>query len=185
MATGRISVAPGETIQSAEWGNPLWDHSVMCFATTADRTAQFPSPQEGSLTWIEDVNRLQVRRAGAWVNVALDINESGWVSTAAVAGFTGDTIYAMHAGTVTWSCRYQKTATTASNVDVAIQTLPSWARPSASIYFAGVWFLASTYGTESVRFRIDTDGQVNLQAFSIAGLSVLAGSVTYPVVFSS
>lgn len=65
-ATGRIVVAPGQTIESAAWGNPVWDHSVQCFASAADRTSQFPVPHEGAMTFLEDTHWLYVYAAGDW-----------------------------------------------------------------------------------------------------------------------
>lgn len=69
MATGRKVVAPGQTIESAAWGNPLWDHSVQAFVSAADRGSQFPAPHEGALTYLEDLDDLEVRAAGAWHKV--------------------------------------------------------------------------------------------------------------------
>ncbi|HEY7487132.1 MAG TPA: hypothetical protein VH912_21935 [Streptosporangiaceae bacterium] len=69
MPTGRIQVAPGQTIVSAGWGNPLWDHSVQAFASAADRDNQFPAPQPGAMSFTEDTKTLWVFVSGAWVPV--------------------------------------------------------------------------------------------------------------------
>ena len=67
MATGRKTVAPGQTIAS-EWGNLVWDQSVQDFASAADRTTQFPAPKPGNMTWLEDVKRLEIWSGTAWLD---------------------------------------------------------------------------------------------------------------------
>jgi hypothetical protein len=68
-------------IQSAEWGNPLWDQSVQCFNSAADRTAQYPAPHTGSLSWLEDIKQLQLWNGAAWTSVADTYGgtEQAWV----------------------------------------------------------------------------------------------------------
>jgi hypothetical protein len=67
---GRVQVAPGQVIQSSQWGNPLWDQSVQCFASAADRATQYPAPHEGSLSFLADTSRLDKFTGGAWAAVA-------------------------------------------------------------------------------------------------------------------
>jgi hypothetical protein len=71
VATGRKTVVVGQVIDPVVWGNPLWDQSVQCFANDADRTAQYPVAQrhEGAVSWLEDVDALQVWLNGAWANL--------------------------------------------------------------------------------------------------------------------
>ena len=64
--TGRVQVSPGQTISSASWGNPVWDQSINCFATTADRDTQWPTPHEGSECYTVDTGSPWVYRSGAW-----------------------------------------------------------------------------------------------------------------------
>lgn len=59
MATGRKQVAPGQVIQSAEWGNPVWDQSVQCFANAADRANQWPQPHAGAVWYLADTRQWQ------------------------------------------------------------------------------------------------------------------------------
>lgn len=66
MATGRQTVAPGQTIAS-QWGNLVWDQSIQDFASGADRTTQFPTPKPGNATWLEDVKGLQVWDGTRWL----------------------------------------------------------------------------------------------------------------------
>lgn len=74
-ATGRITVAPGQTVASS-WGNTVFDQSVMCFASAADRDNQYPSAARhpGAIVYVEDVKQLQVWDGAAWrqVPVAAD-----------------------------------------------------------------------------------------------------------------
>jgi hypothetical protein len=64
--TGRKQIAPGQIIASAGWGNPLWDQSVQCFNSAADRAAQYPTPHAGAITWLEDRGRLEKWIGGRW-----------------------------------------------------------------------------------------------------------------------
>jgi len=70
MATGRIIVAPGQTIESATWGNPVWDQSVQCFDSAASRATQFPTPHAGAVTFLADVGRLEVWLGSVWAGIA-------------------------------------------------------------------------------------------------------------------
>jgi hypothetical protein len=64
--TGRKQIAPGQVIQSAEWGNPLWDQSVQCFQSAADRATQYPTPHNAAISWLEDKQRLEKWLNGRW-----------------------------------------------------------------------------------------------------------------------
>lgn len=64
--TGRVVVSPGQTISSSSWGNPVWDQSINCFASTADRDTQWPTPHEGSECFTVDTGSPWIYRAGAW-----------------------------------------------------------------------------------------------------------------------
>ena len=70
MATGRKTVVVGQVIDPVTWGNPLWDQSVQTFTSAADRTAQFPAPKQGAVTWLEDVKRLEVYNGTTWARVS-------------------------------------------------------------------------------------------------------------------
>jgi hypothetical protein len=65
--TGRIVVAPGQTIDAVGWGQPVWDQSVQCFDSPADRDNQYAAPHDGALCFTADTGSLWIRRAGAWV----------------------------------------------------------------------------------------------------------------------
>ena len=67
-ATGRKTVAPGQTIAS-QWGNLVWDQSIQDFASGPDRTTQFPTPKPGNATWLEDIKALHVWDGTRWLAV--------------------------------------------------------------------------------------------------------------------
>ena len=76
MATGRQTVAPGQTIAS-QWGNLVWDQSIQDFATVADRGSQHPSPKPGNAAWLEDTKTLTIWTGTNWQNVMISLAGSG------------------------------------------------------------------------------------------------------------
>lgn len=50
----------GEVLEASEVNGYLMDQSVMVFADAAARTAAIASPTEGMLTYLQDVNALEV-----------------------------------------------------------------------------------------------------------------------------
>lgn len=73
---GRLVVAAGQTIASA-WGNTTYDQTMQTFASAADRTNQWPAPNDGALSWLVDTRTPWVFRAGAWRGIPL-----GYLATA-------------------------------------------------------------------------------------------------------
>ena len=61
---GRLIVAPGQTIASA-WGNTTYDQTVQTYANAADRTNQWPAPNEGAVSWLMDSHSPWIYRGGA------------------------------------------------------------------------------------------------------------------------
>jgi hypothetical protein len=66
---GHQVVAPGQTVAS-DWGNHVWDQSVQCFASAADRDTQYPTPHAGAVCYTIDTGMIWVHRAGAWAPVS-------------------------------------------------------------------------------------------------------------------
>ena len=66
--TGRKTVAPGQPISSSSWGNLVWDQSIECFASAADRDNQYPQAARhpGAPVYLEDVKVLQYWDGAAW-----------------------------------------------------------------------------------------------------------------------
>ena len=97
--TGRVQVSPGQTISSASWGNPIWDQSVNCFASAADRDTQWPSPHDGSVAFQADTQTLWVHKAGAWHGLPMGVVGVAIGPTTAVSISSG-TVY----NTPSWPC---------------------------------------------------------------------------------
>jgi hypothetical protein len=75
----------GSVLNASEINDNLMNQSVMVFSNSTARSAALPSPLEGMLTWLEDVNRYEYRNgAGAWVPLG-----SGVLQT--LSAFKGDT----------------------------------------------------------------------------------------------
>jgi hypothetical protein len=87
MATGRKTVVVGQVIDPTTWGNPLWDQSVQTFTSAADRTAQFPAPKQGAVSWLEDAKSLEVFDGTTWLSVRGPTS-----ATAATASSPGTTL---------------------------------------------------------------------------------------------
>lgn len=75
--TGRIQVAPGQTVASS-WGNLVWDQSVQQFASAADRDNQIPSASRtpGMTVWLDDTKRLTTWTGTAWRDYAVGTSSS-------------------------------------------------------------------------------------------------------------
>lgn len=58
-----------EKLTAADVNANLSDQSVMRFASSAARSTAIPSPTEGMVSWLDDVNALQVYDGSAWVAV--------------------------------------------------------------------------------------------------------------------
>lgn len=61
--------APYEKVTAADVNANLSDQSVMRFASAAARSSAIPAPTEGMVSWLDDVNALQVYDGSAWVAV--------------------------------------------------------------------------------------------------------------------
>ena len=79
--TGRLTVNPGDPIVSS-WGNTTYDQTVECFASTADRDTQWPTPHDGAICYTGDTGTLWLRRAGAWQALAVTSPPQGFRATA-------------------------------------------------------------------------------------------------------
>jgi hypothetical protein len=60
---GHVTVSPGQTIASSSWGNPVWNQSIQCFASTSDRDAQWPTPTDGAMCYTVDTQSFWQYRA--------------------------------------------------------------------------------------------------------------------------
>lgn len=57
---GRKVFTAGEVLEASEVNGYLMDQAVMVFADSAARTAAIASPSEGMVTYLQDVNALEV-----------------------------------------------------------------------------------------------------------------------------
>jgi len=58
----------GEVLAAADVNSFLMDQSVMSFAGTAARGSAIPSPVEGMVTYLEDIDDLRAYNGSAWVS---------------------------------------------------------------------------------------------------------------------
>src|SRR5690606_19107267 len=56
----------GETI-AVEWGNAIRDRTIQRYANAAERDELHPNPTEGDLSYLEDVNAIEVFDGFEWV----------------------------------------------------------------------------------------------------------------------
>jgi len=62
--------SPGERLFANDVNTFLMDQAVMVFADTAARTTAIPSPAEGMVTYLQDVDLIQVWNGSVWDEVS-------------------------------------------------------------------------------------------------------------------
>lgn len=67
---GRRTFAAGEVLTASNVMGYLQDQAVMVFASAAARTTAISSPSEGMVTYLSDVNALDVYDGSAWKRIA-------------------------------------------------------------------------------------------------------------------
>lgn len=165
MATGRKTVVVGQVIDPVTWGNPVWDQSVQSFASAADRTTQFPAPQKGAKTFLEDVNRWEGWDGTRWVPEPFQ----------PPAGWNAPVVGANNGRPVEAFCWTANAATNASG-DVSL-ALP------AGLTLASI-FSAAIIGRGGAAFNITAfffGGTLAAPAFRIYNANVAAVSTSVPV----
>jgi hypothetical protein len=84
----------GSTLPASDLNDYLMRQSVMVFSNSTARASAIISPNEGMLTWLEDVNKYQYYSGSAWVD--LGDQPAGWSDKSAnysiVAADLGTTI---------------------------------------------------------------------------------------------
>lgn len=84
----------GSVLPASDVNDYLMRQSVMVFASAAARASAITAPNEGMLTWLEDVNKYQYYSGSAWVD--LGDQPAGWSDKSAnysvVAADLGTTI---------------------------------------------------------------------------------------------
>jgi hypothetical protein len=85
---GRRTFVAGEILTANQVNNYLQDQAVMVFADATARTAAIPTPSEGMVTYLSDVNLIAVWDGTVWVRIG---NAKITVqSTTPGAGIDGD-----------------------------------------------------------------------------------------------
>jgi hypothetical protein len=66
---GRRTFVPGEILTANQVNNYLQDQTVMVFDDAAARTTAIPSPTEGMVTYLSDINYISVWDGTQWVRI--------------------------------------------------------------------------------------------------------------------
>lgn len=66
---GRRTFVAGEILTANQVNNYLQDQTVMVFANSAARTSAIPSPSEGMVTYLSDINYISVWDGTQWVRI--------------------------------------------------------------------------------------------------------------------
>lgn len=100
----RQTFTAGSVLTAAQL-NIVSDQTVMTFAGTAARGSAIPTPSEGMVTWLQDLESLEVYANNAWVGLNNQTIQTKTAAYTAVAGDTGTLISfnLSTAGTFTFS----------------------------------------------------------------------------------
>jgi hypothetical protein len=171
----------GEILTASDVNNFLMDQSVMSFASAAARTTAIPSPVEGMVTWLEDVNRYDSYNGTAWVplvpesqgnaiiNGAFDIWQRGTSigPISSVAQYVADRWYG-YLGSTPYTFSRQATSLTGFQFGLRMQ------RPAGNTGIDSASQVVSPLETiNSIPFAGKT---VNLSFYARAGANFSSGS---------
>ena len=159
----------GSTLPASDLNDYLMRQSVMVFSNSTARTSAITSPNEGMLTWLEDVNKYQYYSGSAWVD--LGDQPAGWSDKSAnysiVAADLGTTIRSTStaititidnvltqqgdridfiqagAGQITFAAG---TGVTLSSADAKLKTAKQFAAASVVFGGSGVYYLIGNLG---------------------------------------
>lgn len=81
-----LTDAPDLPKAIADVANGVIPRGVLRFASASTRGATVPSPVDGMLTYLQDVDRLDARMNGTWV--ALSVGTSSWTTINLASGFS-------------------------------------------------------------------------------------------------
>jgi len=68
--SGRKTFVGGNILLASELNGFLMDQSVMVFDDAAARTTAIPSPIEGMVSYLKDINAIQVYNSSSWIPAA-------------------------------------------------------------------------------------------------------------------
>ncbi len=159
----------GSTLPASDLNDYLMRQSVMVFSNSTARASAITSPNEGMLTWLEDVNKYQYYSGSAWVD--LGDQPAGWSDKSAnysvVAADLGTTIRSTGsaititidnvltqqgdridfiqagAGQITFAAG---TGVTLSSADAKLKTAKQFAAASVVFGGSGVYYLVGNLG---------------------------------------
>lgn len=63
---GYYSASAGQVITAANWNSYVRDQTVNVFANAAARTSAIPTPSDGMMSYLQDINRPEVSVNGNW-----------------------------------------------------------------------------------------------------------------------
>lgn len=64
---GKKTFSPGETLLASDVNNFLMDQTVMVFDSASDRSTDLPTPSEGMVSYLKDVDRYDKYTGSGWV----------------------------------------------------------------------------------------------------------------------
>lgn len=93
----------GYVLNASELNQYLMDQSVMVFASAASRTTSLPTPLEGMVTYLQDINSLEFfNQGGEWVSISnTTFNSQSGTTYTIVAGDAGKMISTTSSSAVT------------------------------------------------------------------------------------
>lgn len=91
--SGYRSWTPGEVLTASNMQDYLQDQSVMVFADSTARGTAILSPNEGMITWLEDVNKYQYWNGSVWSDVINALGAAGTTGQAFISNGTADAAF--------------------------------------------------------------------------------------------
>lgn len=149
----------GEIIDTAAFGVPVVDRVTSRYANAAARDSASPTPGQGELCYVQDVNQLQVYTGSSWWTVGsptatiIDLNpttaENLWIS--------------VNGGIATLTASVQSAAVGI----VAADPIPAEYRPTTGPIRVALPAFTSGFGTRPGQFytaRVNNSGTFEIQA---------------------
>lgn len=91
--TGWIPDVVPDAVVASSWGNTIRDRTVTPFDNVAARTAAITAPKQGMVTWLADVERLEVWDGEAWRPIGPHTDGARRVPFAAVNAISNPATY--------------------------------------------------------------------------------------------
>lgn len=88
VSIASLTDAPDAGKLARDIANAIVQRAVMRFSSASSRGATLTAPVEGMLTWLQDINRLDLYDGSAWV--AVSVGTSSWTNISLESGFTNN-----------------------------------------------------------------------------------------------